>query len=365
MPVARELFAQWRRNRGERGAVAARPFSRGWEALLEDAGIVSATDRQDAVRDARELAREGWVELKAVRYRTTEIDRIVVPFTAEERWCREFGFVPTAEDPDAGRIATHVWQPPLAFVRDARIGLRFDELVRIDAFLANRTGSVASAPLVPLKERSLELFGDEKRLDALLATALFREDRLTLEHLRCFTVPEPLGWQRGGRTDGPVIVLENLSTWHTYVEWDKARPQFSAVIYGGGNRFSEGVVFLRQIFAELGGPREVRYFGDLDGAGLRIPRRAARVAAAAGLPAVEPHWESYHWLLGMTDGASPGEVIEETAGIREDCEWLGELAGRAWEVIAGGRRLAQERVGREFLVSTGRWDESVGARERT
>lgn len=349
IPVAREFFAQWRRNRGDRNTPAARAFSRRWEALLEDAGIVSAVDRQDAVRDARLLANEGWVELKAVRYRANEIDQISLPLVMEERWRAAFGFVRAADNPDAARIAAHAWQPPLAFVRDGRIGLRFEEIARIDAFLAGLSAQTPP-PFVPLKERSLELFGDEKRLDALLATALFRDDRLTLDHLRCFSIPEPLGWQRGLRPDGPVIVIENLSTWHTYVEWDKIRPRFSAVIYGGGNRFVDGVLFLRQIFAELGGgPRPVRYFGDLDAAGLRIPRRASQRAVTAGLPAVEPHDESYRWLLDMAAVATAGEVVDDNAGVREDCNWLGEFAEQGWKLISAGKRLAQERIGWEFV----------------
>jgi hypothetical protein len=43
----------------------------------------------------------------------------------------------------------------------------------------------ADRPVVPVRERSLELFGDE--LGALLGGALFRGDRrLTLELLRCY-----------------------------------------------------------------------------------------------------------------------------------------------------------------------------------
>lgn len=350
LPVARELFAQWRRNRGERETVAARPFSRRWEALLEDAGIVSATDRQDAVRDVLALAGDHWVELKTVRYRTGEIERITVPLDTEERWRTAFGFAAAPDDPGGLRLAAYPWQPALAFVRDARIGLSFEELVRLDSFLATRA---ASAPCVPMKERSLELFGDEKRLDAITATALFREDRLTLEHLRCFAVPEPLGWQRGCRSDGSVIVLENLSTWHTYTEWDRARPQFSAVVYGGGNRFIDGVGFLRRIFEELGGVRRVLYFGDLDAAGLRIPRRAALRATSEGLPGIEPHLESYRWLLESAGDATAVDAPEGDTGLREDCAWLGELSTAAWNVVSAGKRLAQERIGWEFVVRRG------------
>jgi len=49
-----------------------------------------------------------------------------------------------------------------------------------------------SAPIVPIKERSLDLFGDEKRLDALSATSLFAEGRLTCAPCQSDLSGEPL-----------------------------------------------------------------------------------------------------------------------------------------------------------------------------
>ena len=37
---------------------------------------------------------------------------------------------------------------------------------------------------------------------------------------------------------------------------------------------------------------------------------------------------------------------------RTDCDWLGELADTAWNILSGGKRLAQEHIGREFLALT-------------
>ena len=68
-PLACELFSQWQRARGARTEPGQRPFSRSWEELLEDARIVSATERADAERDARLLEACDWVELTSVKYR--------------------------------------------------------------------------------------------------------------------------------------------------------------------------------------------------------------------------------------------------------------------------------------------------------
>ena len=63
------------------------------------------------------------------------------------------------------------------------------DLLKLQEFFAH--GGRAKE-FIPIKERSLEIFGDEKRLDALRTTILFSEGRLTLEQLCCFAVAEPL-----------------------------------------------------------------------------------------------------------------------------------------------------------------------------
>ena len=72
----------------------------------------------------------------------------------------------------------------------------FDVLARVDAFL--RDGG-SSRPFVPHRERSLEVFGNEKRLDTLIRTRLFTKGALTLDLLRCFQAPLPLTAQYVGR----------------------------------------------------------------------------------------------------------------------------------------------------------------------
>lgn len=347
LPVARELFAQWSRARGD-SAGRTRSFSRAWEPLLEDAGILAAIDREEAVRDARALEDAGWLEVRTAWYRTQQIERIVLPLAAEARWMSAFGFEPRSE---AETIETQefAWVPELAFLRETRVGLPFEDLRRIDAFLrAERT----ERELVPIKERSLELFGDEKRLDALLGSALFAPGRLNPGLLRVLTAAEPLGWVRGAASaqTGPVIVLENAATWHSYVRWNRQEPQFSAVIYGGGNRFIEGVGFLREIFEELGGTREVNYFGDIDPQGLRIPQLASMCSTAAGLPRVEPHRWSYARLLEVGQGKErPCEDPTVDDELEKLASWLGESTAPALEIMRRGNRLAQEAIGWEFL----------------
>ena len=115
LPIARELFTQWQRARGGRADPASRAFSRSWEDLLEDARLVSATERTEAERDARGLETDGWVELKAVRYKPHLIDRLVIPLEAEARWRVAFGFVPPSDE-ETRQIREFPWERELSFL---------------------------------------------------------------------------------------------------------------------------------------------------------------------------------------------------------------------------------------------------------
>jgi hypothetical protein len=135
--------------------------------------------------------------------------------------------VPAPERVDLREIP---WAPELRFLAGTRAGVPLECLQKLQEFFAE--GGRNREP-VPLKERSLQIFGDEKRLDALIqSSSLFQPGRLTLDQLRCFLVVEPLAWERGPTPDGPVLVIENSATWYSYCRWNRDRGYFSAVVYG-------------------------------------------------------------------------------------------------------------------------------------
>jgi hypothetical protein len=169
--------------------------------------------------------------------------------------------------------------------------------------------------------------------------------------LKCEIIGEPLAWKRGPAeaASGPVIVIENAATWHSYCRWNAERNLFSAVMYGCGNRFVDGFRFMPDIFRELGGLRRILYFGDLDPRGLEIPQEASVLAQSLGLPPVEPHLWSYRQLLKL--GTGQGQPYDGDAASPELFDWLGDCAEPARQLFAANQRFAQEHVGWEFLQS--------------
>lgn len=91
MPVLGALYRQWKSARGHRAAPSKQVFSRDWEKLLHTAEIVSASQRADAVHDARRLAKDGIIKIVPHRFRPDLIDKIQVPLDAEPRLREIFG----------------------------------------------------------------------------------------------------------------------------------------------------------------------------------------------------------------------------------------------------------------------------------
>jgi hypothetical protein len=222
---------------------------------------------------------------------------------------------------------------------------------RINQFL--QAGG-ADRPVVPVCERSLELFGDEKRLDALLGGALFRGDgRLTLELLRCRQTVAPLAYERVGAGPG-ALVAENTATFHSLVRVirdHQGHGPVGLVVFGEGRHFDASAPYLGQLAPP---PAPVWYFGDLDAKGLATPQLANHRLAAAGLAPVRPAVELYRLLLANGTPAKVDRPLA-AAALAGLVAWLpAELRDPVAKVLAG-HRMAQEAVGYERLRNVDGW----------
>jgi hypothetical protein len=246
------------------------------------------------------------------------------------------------------------WRPELAWAR--RLPLRrseFDALQKIQAFLRDRA---RNAPIVPLGERSLEIFDDEKRLDALRRNRrLFGPGRLSLEQLRCAAYAPPFVFRTVGT--GPIaLVLENVATYRSALGTLPANSPVGMVVFGSGSNFAGSVLYFRELLetGEIPGVKEICYFGDLDRPGLEIPITANQVAVEAGLPPVVPAVGLYTRLLRYGKPRPDERVDPECAG--RLTSWLpSECREQAAELLINGHRMAQEGVGTELLHTDMSW----------
>ncbi|WP_335990035.1 Wadjet anti-phage system protein JetD domain-containing protein [Glycomyces sp. MUSA5-2] len=237
-----------------------------------------------------------------------------------------------------------VWRPELAWAASTALtASQTDHLRAVNRWLRDASASVELREPIPMRERSVEIFGDEKRLEALLPTSLFAPGRLTLTTLCTFRLPVPLAIRRIGGTP-TVLVAENSDTFHSL--HDVLRPDpglFGYLAYGGGSAFESAVADLRH----LGQIGRIFYFGDLDANGLAIPARASVTAQDIGLPPVEPASFLYRNLLTRTPTAGARVERGRAADL---ASWLEtDQQSAVQDLLEQGRRLAQEALGRSHL----------------
>lgn len=233
------------------------------------------------------------------------------------------------------------WRPELEWAHELRLsGDEFEALSAIQAFLRDHP----TPARVAHRERSLELFGHEKRLDRLVRGRLFDNDRLSLELLGCWWAAPPIAW-KPLRGDGPVIVSENAAGYHAIAAAYAGTT--AAVAYGAGGAFAQSVASL----TDIGPVGDIAYIGDLDAEGLAIPQRAAPAAAAAGLPEPRPDFTQWEALAdaatryGQIADPVPAEVAVEM------CQWFGDRpVGEAVRLLLEqGVRVPQEALTAEVL----------------
>ena len=255
-----------------------------------------------------------------------------------------------ADTPKDRRVADQqvVWHADLDWVALAEdTGLvssaerRF--LAAINAWLPNRRGVV-----VPLRERSLEIFGDEKVLEGWVLGPLFGPGRLSFRLLECEPCWPPVEQRVFG--PGDWLLVENYTT-YVSIARTAARQGFTGrIVWGSGLQVGTRLLTLATTGER---PPACWYFGDIDVGGFRAARLAVERARELGFGPVAPARGLYRLALAhgrdrLTRGT--GRAGQEL--VRWVHEWLGEpLDETVTAIVRSGDRIVQENVGTEVLAA--------------
>lgn len=287
----------------------------------------------------RELATAGVLDLPSDR----SFDRTEAPSLPK------FVILPVT-DPSPTQRRTVVWHPALAWAVDARLILsQYTTLETINAWLHRHRDEL----IVPLRERSLDIFGQEKILDRLLSTSLFGPGRLTLTLLRTRRATVQFTSEAVG--DGSMLlIVENSDTYDSVLRalTNRNDHRVGIVGWGAGAAFEASVLSIPR----LGQPvSSVVYFGDLDEKGLRIPTNAAALAQREGLPALRPATGLYAALCQLATPQSGQRKVQPTWA-STITTWLDPThQTQAVRHLVAGERLAQEAVGLAHLLRYNDW----------
>lgn len=168
------------------------------------------------------------------------------------------------------------WHPRLHWVFELR-SLKQDQVEFLKRVHAGLVAGWFEQPEC-FKYRSLQLTGDEKRLEELHRGILFGLGRLTLAMLGCEPEALPLANERFS-TDPTLLVFENAAPYMLAcrVMANCERPAFGRLAYGAGKQVLKAVRFLPMVEPPI---LEIQYVGDLDAEGMMIASEFQRMSKA-------------------------------------------------------------------------------------
>jgi len=236
------------------------------------------------------------------------------------------------------------WPPEIAFASRLSTRVHMEVLLRVRDWLA---AGGRKAGRVPLKERSAEIFGDEKRLDQLLKTDQFAPGALNLDILRCYPVYPDLIWEQGQKNAPSILIIENSNTYHSFCHWNATAREYAACVYGHGYMIHHTCQNLKRVLQETNSEAQIHYFGDLDATGIRIPSELSRLLQKEGLPAVLPAEKWYSMLLDLFPKVRANlKKRPPGTSASKDLAWFpSHIQERILALFQSGYRLPQEFVG--------------------
>jgi hypothetical protein len=286
------------------------------------------------------IAADELVSAELARYPVTRWDRATLP--PLPRWLQSppRSAVPKSPTQPAWHHRLH-WVPDLD--REQRLSTAERSfLMAVNNWLPD----AVHALIVPLRERSWQLVGDDRALEGLRRSRLFVPGRLSLELLRCRVTWPPV--QQTIHGDGRWLIVENWSTFDSLSVMAQKGGFNGRVIFGAGNQVGTRIAALTESGESPEHP--VLYFGDIDAGGLQASRLAVRAAHEAGWPVVLPAATLYELALATPHRLS---VPPGTASmVAWATNWMGgRLGPKVGDCLLSGRGVRQEAVGLETLSS--------------
>lgn len=189
------------------------------------------------------------------------------------------------------------WISKLSFANELKTLEQLESLSKINNFfIENQNNKLCT---IPIRERSMQIFGDEKKLDRLHKKGKLFGDRLTLVELKCEDIPPPLHYEAVLEPNNkPILICENSNSFHSFRRWNKEKEIYSVVVYGSGNEFSKTHYWLEEII-ERYNVSTILYFGDIDPIGLEIPFNINKTRISNQLTPIKPAKNLYNILLEL------------------------------------------------------------------
>jgi hypothetical protein len=252
----------------------------------------------------------------------------------------------------------HYWHPKLEWVADMDSVSEDDSpfLLKVhQGFLEHWFGTRA-----PLKYRSIQLTGQEKKLtDLIERKTLFGVGKLEVQDLNVSSDILPITYQTVG--EHPVaIVFENKSSYNLALQTLRiiglGQSPYGIIAFGYGGGFVDSVRDFANIQTDTGIKLErIEYVGDLDWKGISIPQAAHTKAQQHGLPSVVPAKEIHQLmltaLLEPSINAPNGFLGKALKPNPDALEWLpATVRNEVQRILEMGHRVPEEMLTEQALL---------------
>lgn len=193
------------------------------------------------------------------------------------------------------------------------------------------------------KYRSLQLTGDEKRLEELHRGILFGPERLTLAMLGCEPESLPLASEQFS-ADPTLLIFENAAPFMLArkILAATSTPAVGRLAYGAGKQVLKAVGYLPMVEPAI---TEIQYVGDLDAEGMRIATEFQRLSKSIPVrPATQFHKAMLESAIQLesSDGW-PSKDERESYDFASSVGFLtDEIRGQVGSMIRNGRRIPEE-----------------------
>lgn len=297
----------------------------------------SGTFRERLRTRLDELAAAGLIRFPAAN--GSAWDRVGAP--SLPKWVQR----PRAAILPAIQPETIAWLPVMSFARKLRRRSDIEAASAINQFLVQNRHALEP---VPLRERSLQIFGDEKALDGRCRTGDLFNGQLSLDAIGAFDPAPPLPYEAIDAAGLPILLLENHHTYWSFSSWNSGARKYSAVVYGAGWVISRCGPALAAVMRQTGGTG-IEYFGDIDPTGIRIALKLATQIENAQLPSLRPAEDLYSCAFREGIRRALGRP-PSALQLAEAKAWLPTLLhAQVEELYAAAQRIPQESVGLEAL----------------
>jgi hypothetical protein len=290
--------------------------------------------------------------LVAVLGELAQQGELILPVPHGKQWDRTSTIaIPTAvtlvahDDSAANKSdwRNYPWHPRLHWIFGLR-ALMQDQVTFLKRVHAGLVAGWFAQPEC-FKYRSLQLTGDEKRLEDLHRGILFGPGRLTLEMLGCEPESLPLATEQFS-SESTLLIFENAAPFMLArrVLTGCARPAFGRLAYGAGKQVLKAVRYLPMVAPPI---VEIQYVGDLDAEGMVIAAELQRLSKSIPVrPATRFHQAM---LASAAQLESPdGWVLQGDREQDNSGAGLGFLASEIREqvgnMIRSARRIPEEAL---------------------